>query len=86
MNISSAQAQSLRQSLLRHLMQYPQAADTVAGIREWWLPDLMDPVELEDLRTVLLELVSERVIALRRLPDGTELFAGSSHPATPHLP
>jgi hypothetical protein len=74
---SPAQSQALGQALRRYLHEHPRAADSVTGIREWWLPESLRSVGLEDLRVVLLELVAAGEAACQRLPDGSELFAAT---------
>lgn len=65
----------IKRSLLTYLRGHPQAADTLDGIVEWWLP--LQRYETARLR---IECTLERLVAdgtLRRdlLHDGAVLYA-----------
>ena len=67
--------QPLREALRSYLGRYPEAADSLEGIRRWWLPDAMRGTPIERLRTVLEELVEAGEMCASTLPDGTRLYA-----------
>lgn len=65
----------LRTALSRYLARHPEAADSLIGIRQWWLPEPLQEVSIEELRATLLELVDVGEVRVSTLPDGTELYA-----------
>lgn len=67
--------ESLQQALRAYLSRFPDAADSPAGIRQWWLTPEWHAVSLDALREALGELVALGEVELRTLPDGTELYA-----------
>jgi hypothetical protein len=65
--------------IARYIAAHPHAADTVDGIRDWWVaPDLPDTVR-EDVQTAADALVARGILAKSALPEGTLFHA----PATP---
>jgi hypothetical protein len=66
--------ESLQQALQTYLSRFPDAADSPAGIRQWWLTPELQAVSLDTLREALMELVALGRVELRTLPDGTELY------------
>lgn len=77
----------LTEELCRHLRRYldahPGAADTTAGIRQWWLPQPLRHVAIEDLRRALALLVKSGEVRRIVLPDGTRLYARGPSPPAP---
>jgi hypothetical protein len=65
----------VRDAVSRYLSDRPDAADTPAGIAQWWLPVELRDVPLAQLREVLAELVAAREVRCTVLPDGSELFS-----------
>lgn len=72
---------SLQASLRRYLEQYPDAADSPEGIRQWWLTGEMRMTPIENLRHALLGLVASGEMQFCILPGGTELYARSGSSA-----
>lgn len=66
------------QEISRYLAAYPQASDTLAGIRGWWLADAPESVIQEDLEAALERLVSQGLLVRRKLWDGTALYQSAS--------
>ena len=64
-----------RKAILRHLRKNPLAADTVAGILAYWLPHTGFEDAPEYIGAVLEDLVAERRLQARPLPDGNVLYA-----------
>ena len=50
---------SLQTSLRRYLERYPEAADNLQGIRQWWLTPALRMTSIEMLRDVLMVLVAQ---------------------------
>ena len=74
-------ARGLRDALSRYLRERPDAADTLVGISQWWLPVAMRGTSLELLRLVVAELVAAHEMRCTVLPDGSELYARAEDPA-----
>jgi hypothetical protein len=81
-------SRELREALERYLRERPDAADTLVGIAEWWLPSSLQGVALERLRNALAELVAANEMRCTVLPDGSELYARApaAGPVTPIEP
>jgi hypothetical protein len=64
-----------RDALRRYLHERPDAADTLIGIAQWWLPETMRGISMDRLRSVLTDLIVANEVRCTILPDGTELFS-----------
>jgi len=53
---------------------HPHASDTLAGIRDWWIPPGLHPTP-QDVEAVLDELVADGVLVRTRLIDNSELYS-----------
>ena len=67
-------AASLRDYITRH----PDAADSIEGIRRWWLPQSLVASSAE-VQSALDELVAAGVLNRRPLPDRGTLYSGRRH-------
>lgn len=56
----------------RYCAQHRNAADTVDGVRRWWLADLA--CAPEDVQATLDRLVDAGEMARRTLPDGSIIY------------
>jgi hypothetical protein len=65
----------LRGAILRYLRAHPQAADTMAGIVEWWLPQYLHAEAVERVQAALDELVAQGWVDKITLIEGTVLYA-----------
>jgi len=71
-------------AITQYLGANPRAADTVAGIAQWWLAPMGLSVPLDSLRLALDQLVKNGVLETRVLPSSDLLwFASSATPAAP---
>jgi len=68
-------SRELREALGRYLRERPDAADTLVGIAQWWLPANMRGTSMERLRLALAELVAANEVRCTTLPDGSELYS-----------
>ena len=62
-------------AVLAYLERHPQAADTLAGIASWWLPQQRYITAEARIESVLQQLVSQGALQIRRLPNGDALYA-----------
>ncbi len=69
---------ALAEAIVRYLTDHPDAADSLRGIRQWWLGARFLDVSDTHVRSTLEDLVQARRIACTRLPDGTEVYSGAS--------
>lgn len=69
----------LERSLLDYLRRHPQAADTLRGIVNWWLPQQRYESGLRRIERVLSRLVVEGQLHCNRLPDGEVLYQLEKH-------
>ena len=65
----------VERSLLAYLRQHPQAADTLRGIVNWWLPQQRYESGCQRIELVLSELVARGVLRRDPLPHGDALYA-----------
>ena len=75
--------------LLDYLRERPNAADTLDGIMNWWLPRQRYETERRKVEQALDELVARGLVVKNRLDDGTVLYSrGKPDPSdrgrTPH--
>jgi hypothetical protein len=65
----------LSAALRQYLERNPDAADSLDGIRRWWLPQSLQSVGNERLQVALDGLVASGEMQVRCLPDGAEFYA-----------
>lgn len=61
-------------SVLAYLHRHPQAADTLDGIVQWWLPRQRYETARECIGRVLDDLVARGELRCERLPGGAALY------------
>ena len=62
----------LESTIRRYCSKHPSCADTIEGVRRWWLADLTVPFVA--LERVLRRLVTLGVLECQVLPDGTTIY------------
>jgi hypothetical protein len=70
-------------SVLAYLHHHPQAADTLRGIVNWWLPQQRYENGCQRVEHVLSRLVVEGLLHCDQLPDGEVLYALNKHTRSP---
>jgi len=75
----------LCQGILKYLQAHPEAADSLEGITDWWLPPLEYSVTTEAVREALDLLVLQHRIARIDLADGRTLFQSVDKVSGAHL-
>jgi hypothetical protein len=65
----------VREAVRGYLRTFPYAADTIVGIRQWWLPEGLRDSSMESIELALAELVAANEVRSSTLPDGTELYS-----------
>jgi len=64
--------------LAGHIAAYlagnPHAADTVAGIQNWWLSGTTPSVSRGDVESAVRVLVQRGILECRTLPDGARIY------------
>lgn len=71
-------------SVLTYLHAHPQAADTLRGIVNWWLPRQRYESGYQRIEHALAALVVEGLLHRDELPDGEVLYALNRHTKPPH--
>ena len=64
----------LRDAILRHVVEHPDAADSAAGIIGWWLPDTGYEDAPDHIDAVLEEMVVRNWLQAWKMPDGEMLY------------
>jgi hypothetical protein len=59
----------------RYLAAHPDAADTIDGLMQWWLPHDCAALPRETVEQALALLVADGEIVSRTLVDGTVIYA-----------
>jgi hypothetical protein len=72
--------QAIVEHIESYLAEHPGAADTIEGIRKWWLPAELLEQAPSNVQSALDRLVARGDVSKRVLPDGKLLYAQS--PAT----
>ncbi len=67
-------AQRIRKAVLRYVRVHPNAADTIAGILERWLPRGQFDVPPDRVAAVLQQMAADGELGMRRLPGRRVLF------------
>ncbi|UXI66456.1 hypothetical protein [Tahibacter amnicola] len=62
-------------AIVSYVVSHPQAADTLDGIVDWWLPQQRYETERGRIKRTLDRLVSCGVLSCRTLADGATLYA-----------
>jgi phage host-nuclease inhibitor protein Gam len=70
--VPSESHSQLEEALERYCAAHPNAADTVDGVRRWWLGD--PAIALDDVEAALEALVKRGLLDTRRLPDGSVVY------------
>ena len=65
----------IRHSVLAYLQAHPEAADTLRGIVNWWLPRQRYDDSCQLIEQVLAGLVAEGLLHRDQLPGGEVLYA-----------
>ena len=77
----TAERGEIGRAVLAYLRERPDAADTLAGIVEWWLPQQRYETERSRIRAALDELVASGALRRDRRPGGNDLYALNDPPA-----
>lgn len=72
-----AHVEHLAQDIAAYLSGNPHAADTVPGIRNWWLSDVTPGVSHDDVENAIGILMQRGALECRTLPDGTRIYAAT---------
>jgi len=73
----------IKRSILAYLHAHPQAADTLRGIVDWWLPQQRYESDCERIGRVLDQLVADGLLHRAGLPDGEVLYTLSKQTKPP---
>lgn len=69
------QRDRLISAITLYLRAHPNAADSVEGIMQWWLPQEENPADMNDLQSALDHLVETGALARAALLDGRMLYS-----------
>lgn len=77
--------QEVERAVLAYLQQHPDAADTLDGIVNWWLPQQRFEIERQRIERALGHLVECGQLRCDPLPGGAVLYAlNRSDPSVLH--
>ena len=69
------EATEVESAVLRYLHLHPDAADTLEGIVDWWLPQQRYETARSRIESALNRLVDLGLLRTEELPDGGLLYA-----------
>jgi hypothetical protein len=69
----------IAQAIELYVSEHPRAADTVEGVRGWWIGACGD--SLEDVQQALDHLVASGRLTFTVLPDGAAIYSRVSQPS-----
>lgn len=73
------QLEIIVQAIRQYLEDFPQAADNLSGIANWWLDDELHP-SLEMVENALVHLVSEGTVITKMTASGETIFLKAPTP------
>lgn len=73
---SNAEVDGIARAIERYLAKHPNAADSLEGIRRWWLLRQRYEESAQQVQEALEQLLREGVVSKRVLSDGQVLYAG----------
>jgi hypothetical protein len=73
---SNAAVADIAHAIERYLASHPQAADSLEGIRRWWLMRQRYEESAQQVQAALEQLLREGVVVKRVLSDGQVLYTG----------
>jgi hypothetical protein len=65
---------TIADEIARYLKDHPDAADSLEGIRRWWLPRVRLEETTAQLEEALEDLLRRGVVVRQGLADGTVLY------------
>jgi hypothetical protein len=71
----AAQVNAVAREIERYLDAHPDAADTIDGVMQWWLPATSAAVPRVVVERALTALVEKGQLASRTLVDGSVIYA-----------
>lgn len=72
---------AIADAIERHFSAHPEAADSIEGIRQWWLTGDAAHEAPERIREALGRLEAAGVVTRRELPGGQVVYAAARRPA-----
>lgn len=66
----------IAQAIERYLAKHPHAADSLEGIRRWWLMRQRYEESAQQVQEALEQLLREGIVTKRVLSDGQVLYTG----------
>ena len=65
---------TIADEIARYLGEHPEAADSLEGIRQWWLPRVRLDEASAQIEAALEELCVRGIVVRRVMPDGRILY------------
>lgn len=82
----SERVERLAEQIVGYLAGNPHAADTAAGIRNWWLSGISHLVSHGDVERAIFVLLERGLLECRTLADGTQIYARAPSGVRPNTP
>lgn len=74
MQNSESDITKVNQEILDYLQENPNAADSLKGVINWWLPQAYKKLDAASIEQVLEQLIGEGLVSKIELTDGTIIY------------
>jgi hypothetical protein len=75
---ADAKVAEIAREIARYLAKHPHAADSIEGIRRWWLMRERYEESAHNVQLALEQLQHDGLVARRVLSDGSVLYTGQT--------
>ncbi|MGH6846884.1 MAG: hypothetical protein ACREC0_05455 [Methylocella sp.] len=79
----NGRTRKIEELIARYISMHPHAADTVEGIRSWWIATDMPDASRAEVQAAVDQLIARGTLSEAALPEGTLLYA-SAAPTNEH--
>ncbi len=69
---------NIEKEIVRYLSRRPDAADTIEGIKQWWVPRIRLEEAASEIEQAMNRLVREGKVIASTLPDGSIVYRNAS--------
>jgi hypothetical protein len=71
----NGRVRAIEELVARYMAEHPHAADTVEGIRSWWIATDMPDASRVEVQAAVERLVASGTLSRTALPEGASLYS-----------